>query len=117
MGTQMTIIKFVGMLYGCSNTVMNASVCSPSIGPTIMFSAIAMAATVNPSCAWNCPVCPGVAPHVTINSSDGLPVELLDFKVTAVPKTLGPLAATGQTAPTPSPRSDSSRLALIPAVR
>jgi len=95
--------------------------CSPSGHFDNIVTTVTAMARINnypSSCSWLCHALLGpFSCLVSISSSDGLPVELLDFKVTSGPKPLSPPAATGKTAPTPSPRSDSSRLALIPAVR
>ena len=95
----------------CTLTMaMNVIACDP--GPTIgamgvdgEVTASAFTAAVNVSCGWICAPCG----QVVINgANDGLPVELLDFKVTAVPKALRPGRVKGETGPPPSPRSSSS---------
>ncbi len=57
--------------------------CGPTVALHVsMFSAFQVPPYVgHPSCMWDCPFCPEDARHITINSSDGLPVELLDFTV------------------------------------
>ncbi|MDA8018201.1 MAG: hypothetical protein MPN21_12210 [Thermoanaerobaculia bacterium] len=65
----------------CQTTMMNAFFCSPTAAMTTNFLLASNMGTVNPSCAWSCACGTGAPPHVTIDSSDGLPVELMDFAV------------------------------------
>jgi len=67
----------------CMTTGMNAAFCFPGAAPfaTNMLYASAFSGTANPFCNWSCGCGVGPAPHVTINSSDGLPVELMDFSI------------------------------------
>ncbi len=60
------------------HTQMNAFMCGPNEhGDTVtMLSAFALPIMNHPRCEWFCDCRP-----VTIDGSDGLPVELLDFKV------------------------------------
>ena len=64
---------------------MNAASCFP--GPAVMvitqFFAVGMTTSVAPYCNWSCTCGTGPAPHVIIDSSDGLPVELMEFSVEA----------------------------------
>lgn len=64
----------------CQTTMMNALFCSPtgSAMNTNFLLASAMG-TATPSCAWSCTCSGGGAPHVVIDGSDGLPVELMEF--------------------------------------
>ena len=76
------ITKTLGGTFNCQLTATNNVLnCQP--GPTIGVSssvsyvyATAATAATNPSCAWNC----GCG-AVTIDTNDGLPVELMDFSV------------------------------------
>ena len=81
--TTITIVKTIGPGGWCRSTMMNASSCFPGPGyaPWSMLQAVAMSATVNPSCAWQCTCGTGALPHFIIDSSDGLPVELMDFTI------------------------------------
>lgn len=81
--TLIIVTKTLSAPYACRTTMMNASFCFPSAvtATTSQLVASALAVTANPSCAWSCMGCAGSAPHVTIDVSDGLPVELLDFSV------------------------------------
>jgi len=63
----------------------NAAFCFPSIVapiPVTFLYAVALPATTSPYCNWTC-YCPPMSPQqfFTIDSSDGLPVELMDFTV------------------------------------
>ena len=84
-GGTMTILveKYLTMKANCASipTQMNAVDCNPGtmVHYTDLLSGEAMTATVSPNCAWNCD-----CGTVTIDGSDGLPVELLDFKVSAL---------------------------------
>ena len=62
-------------------TGMNAFICSPYSGFTMTLGAWANTTYVGAYCNWSCDCGVGSPPHVTINNSDGLPVELLEFEV------------------------------------
>jgi len=122
-GPPTKVVKYFSIPIYCASMMQGGVVaCDP---PCCSVRSLFYAVNIPPNnsneqCSWTgCTVTGGgtPCPTIIIDKSDGLPVELLDFKVTSVPKPLGPLAATGKTAPTPSPHSDSSRVALIPAVR
>jgi len=71
------IVKYLSMSTTCSTTAMNAFLCSPTAPAFVMtLSASAYTSTTNPFCSFNC----GCG-TVTIDGSDGLPVELMDFDV------------------------------------
>lgn len=82
-----TTMKFVTKTLSastmCQTTAMNAFSCFPGAAPffTNKLYAVALSATVNPYCNWSCGCGTGALPHVTIDGSDGLPVELMDFSV------------------------------------
>ena len=83
-GTQMVITKTLAGSFACMTTTMTANNCfpGPAFAPGSMLYASAMTmATMNPFCNWSCTCGVGPAPHVTINSGDGLPVELMDFSI------------------------------------
>lgn len=76
--TAVQVYKILSGSYFCSLTMQNAVFCSPTaMGNTTAFLlATALTATANPSCAWNC-----ACGSITIDGSDGLPVELMDFEI------------------------------------
>lgn len=84
------VTKTLSAAAACMTTAMNAYGCFPGAASftTNMLNATRMG-TANPFCNWSCACGVGSAPHVTINNSDGLPVELMDFaiedEVAAVP--------------------------------
>ena len=73
------VSKYLSTSYTCSLTMsMNVFNCYPSGAGTytsILYASAYTTAT-NPSCGWTCDCGP-----VTIDGSDGLPVELMDFAV------------------------------------
>lgn len=76
------VYKTLNAAYLCSRVMsMNVSLCAPGIQlPRTMLAASAPSGTMSPSCSFNCTGCG----TITITGSDGLPVELLDFKVSAL---------------------------------
>ncbi len=72
------VFKTLSTVVNCALTMsMNVLGCFPTAGTsTSILSASASTAATNPSCAWACD-CGGV----TIDSSNGLPVELMEFSV------------------------------------
>lgn len=76
--TLIIVSKTLATADQCTLTMMNASFCFPSYTPatTAQLVASALTATTNPSCGWVC----GCG-SVTIDGSDGLPVELMGFSV------------------------------------
>lgn len=77
--TYMYVNKTLTAPYFCTLTMsMNVIACNLSggAGTTNVLSASAFNTAVNPTCGWNC-AC-GI---VTIDGSDGLPVELMEFSV------------------------------------
>jgi hypothetical protein len=68
---------------GCTIVGINNASCFPLTAGQFVgtLSAKATFGATNPSCMWMCAcAAPGLVP-VSINSSDGLPVELLEFEV------------------------------------
>ncbi len=85
-GTITTVVtKSLSAATNCTSvpTQMNAVDCNPGAGgaSTDYLTADAMAATMNPRCVWVCGCGTTMNPGVTIDASDGLPVELMDFAV------------------------------------
>jgi hypothetical protein len=82
-GSLIIVTKTLSAPYQCTLTMMNADFCFPGYAPVITAQLVASAytATVNPTCAWACACGTGAPPHVAIDGSDGLPVELMDFSV------------------------------------
>ena len=75
----MLVTKTLVMNYVCSNTQKNAINCFPSFSSsTNLLVASANSATANPICVWSC-----TCGTVTIDGTNGLPVELLEFSVAA----------------------------------
>ena len=66
----------------CMSVAANNAACFPaSTNQTTTFlSASAMTPVTNPSCSWTCNCGTGTQ-NFSIDSSDGLPVELMDFEV------------------------------------
>lgn len=104
------IFKYLAAAQQCQTTMMNSAFCFPN---TMLAAGMTLQATaagasghlgMNPSCAWNCTGACGNAVSIT-GSQDGLPVELLDFKVTAVPKTPSPLKELSENDSLTAPRS------------
>jgi hypothetical protein len=83
LGTIMVVYKILNGPYNCGTTMMNALFCNPTaMTGTSFLHASAMAATMNPSCAWTCTgTGGGTCATVTIDVNDGLPVELMEFSV------------------------------------
>ncbi len=78
------IIKYLPSPEQCRLTGRNAFFCSPGSGSTYSTTqlfATAHSVTANPYCHWSCWCGTGAPPHVTIDGSDGLPVELMGFSV------------------------------------
>ncbi len=80
-GSYTTIIsKGLAASYVCQSVPgqMNAYACAPGSGGGLVanLTATAMSSTMAPQCVWNC-----ACGQITIDSSDGLPVELLRFGV------------------------------------
>lgn len=85
------VSKTLSAMYQCTLTMsMNVMNCAPGTmgdNTSILTGSVTLPLpAMSPTCAWNCVGCG----TVTIDGSDGLPVELLDFKVTALPKTPSP---------------------------
>lgn len=81
-GTMTVLIeKYLSNSYSCMSvaTMMNALDCNPGAAGsfTSLLSAEAVTATMDPACSWVCTGCG----NVTIDGSDGLPVELLEYSV------------------------------------
>lgn len=79
-GSTFTVVKILTMATTCTRTLTNAASCDPT-GPAVTASLFASAmtstvATTAVACGWNC----GCG-QVTIDQSDGLPVELMSFSV------------------------------------
>ena len=74
------VVKYLSSSYVCNLTMsMNVIACNPSAAATrSLLSASALTASTNPSCGWSC----GCGP-VVIDSTDGLPVELMGFSIEA----------------------------------
>ena len=81
---QVTVFKNLPPGAGCSLVATNnANVCYPlaaSMAPASYLMAVAATGATSPSCSWNC-FCVPASGAVTIDSSDGLPVELMAFSV------------------------------------
>ena len=112
MTTPMTIAIFKRLsvtMQVCNTTMMNSAFCNPGVAAatnTLAASVFTMFGQIgmNPSCAWNCTGACGNTISTT-GSQDGLPVELLDFKVTVVPQTLNPPKALSKHKSPVSPHS------------
>ena len=79
-GMIITALKVLSTAANCSLTMTMAASCNP-VGPSVTASLFASAhtsttATMSVSCGWNC----GCG-AVTIDGTDGLPVELMDFGI------------------------------------
>ncbi len=79
-GTMITIVsKYLSLPYLCTSipAQMNAVDCNPGVAGfvTTLLTAERVTATMMAKCAWTCAGC-GM---VTIDGSDGLPVELMNF--------------------------------------
>ena len=74
------VIKYLSSSNTCSLTMqMNVISCAPSApGYGDALTASAYTVTISPSCGWSC----GCGP-VVIDSTDGLPVELMGFSIEA----------------------------------
>jgi len=72
------VSKYLSSSESCSLTMsMNVINCYPDPGSSVSsLGASAYTTAIDPSCGWNC----GCG-QVTIDGSDGLPVELLDFSI------------------------------------
>ena len=72
------LVKYLSSTYQCSLLNSNNVIgCSPSTSvSTSRLSAAAFTSLLNPSCSWTC-----TCGSVTIDSTDGLPVELMDFAI------------------------------------
>ena len=85
-GPSTTLVeKYLSMSYSCASipTQMNALVCNPG-NPgysTTLLTAERMVGTTMAQCVWTCVGCG----TVTIDGTDGLPVELMDFSVEGNP--------------------------------
>jgi len=85
MGTSMFVFKKLTQTGKCAFTMSNnAIICDPLLVQGSLYtrtlSALASGMAISPSCAWTCS-CAGVGGIITINGSDGLPVELLEFSI------------------------------------
>lgn len=77
-----SVMKTLNGTYVCMYvTGMNASLCAPpATQPRMTVTASAAVGTPMPSCQWTCT---GGCGTVTIDNTDGLPVELMEFDVEA----------------------------------
>lgn len=81
--TTFFVSKQLGGTYPCRLTARNARSCNPGVTSSTnvsYLSATAVVATTNPFCNWVCD-CGGGPTLISINTSDGLPVELMEFDV------------------------------------
>ena len=88
-----SVYRVLATMVVCRSTMnMNVNGCFPTTVPqsTVFLVASAPAAAMSASCAWTC-ACPG-SPNQAFSTTndDGLPVELLDFKVSALEIDPGP---------------------------
>lgn len=86
------VVKYLGGFKSCSSTMwmgsttmdwmtMDSFYCYPTSPTTTQHvSATAFTTAPSPSCGWVCTAC-GPAGTVTIDKSDGLPVQLLEFGI------------------------------------
>ncbi|MEM7353253.1 MAG: hypothetical protein AAF657_20830 [Acidobacteriota bacterium] len=79
-GSTFTVVKVLTSSTTCTRTLTNAASCDPT-GPTSTANLFASAmtstvATTMVACGWNC----GCG-QVTIDETDGLPVELMSFSI------------------------------------
>ena len=65
------------MVPSCALTMTNNANCTIAMTITWLQTFNAVQTGTDPSCQWNCSICP----DVTINALDGLPVELLGFGI------------------------------------
>lgn len=61
----------------CALTMSNNANCSIGMAATFLQTFHAVQTGPNPSCQWSCTACP----EVTLDTADGLPVELLEFDI------------------------------------
>jgi hypothetical protein len=78
-----TLLKVVSALQCTLTMSMNVTMCVPSVSDsTDLLYAHALNTATNPSCGWYCTRAGiGSCGTITIDNSDGLPVELMEFSV------------------------------------
>ncbi len=66
-----------GMATSCAVTMSNNANCTLTMATMYIHTFNAVQTGPNPSCQWSCSACP----TVTLDTADGLPVELLEFDI------------------------------------